>query len=76
MSFIHSWKADPIPKLKPDADYPEWMWDVALYNQPSLAELRVRKDNGEVLSDELVKRMNKLERRRLIKTRNDESRKH
>ena len=47
MSFIHSWKADPPPTLKPDAAYPEWMWDTALYNPPSLAELRVRVDKGE-----------------------------
>ena len=75
VSFIHSWKADPIPKLKTDAEYPEWVFDVTLYNPPSLAELRVRRDQGEVLSEELVKRMDKLERRRRIKQHNDESRK-
>ena len=76
VSFIHSWKADPIPKLKPDSEYPEWIWDESLYNPPSLAELRVRADKGEVLSEDLQKRMRKLERRRKIKTSNDESRKH
>ena len=76
VSFIHSWKADPIPQLRADADYPPWIFDPALYNPPSLAELRVRRDQGEVLSEELVKRMDKLERRRRIKQRNDESRKH
>ena len=75
MSFIHSWKADPVPKLRADAEYPEWVFDASLYNPPSLAELRVRRDGGEALSDELLKRMAKLERRRHIKQRNDESRK-
>jgi Mitochondrial ribosomal protein L37 len=76
VSFIHALKAEPIPKLRPDSEYPPWVFDASLFSPPSLAELRVRRDNGEELSEELVKRMNKLERRKKIKVKNDDSRKH
>ena len=75
MSFIHGFKADAPPTLQPDSAYPEWVFDPSLFNPPSLAELRVRKDQGEELSEELLKRMAKLERRRKIKLNNDDSRK-
>jgi hypothetical protein len=75
VSFITAWKAQPAPVLKADAEYPEWVFDAELLHQPSLAELRVRKDQGEELSDELLKRMDKLERKKKIKLHNDDNRK-
>ena len=75
VSFIHALKADPAPKLRPDSEYPDWLFDASLFSPPSLAELRVRRDNGEELTDELLKRLDKLERKRRIKQHNDNVRK-
>ena len=72
VSFLHALKADPVPTLLSDAEYPAWVFDEALYNPPSLAELRVKKDQGEEMSDEDVKRLHKLERRRKIKSYNED----
>ena len=76
VSFIQALKADPPPKLLADTEYPEWVFDAKLFNPPSLAELRVRRDQGEELGEEDAKRLQKLERKRKIKLSNDNQRKH
>lgn len=75
VSFMVVAKGAKPPVIRPDAEYPAWLFDKDMYNPPSLAELRVRSDAGEQLSPELLRRKAKLERKRFIKDKNDSSRK-
>ena len=66
-------KAGQDPELKPDAEYPDWLWDLTAH-KPSMQELE-RSMGGRTLTREEVRRLWDLHNRDRIKKRNAVTRK-
>ena len=63
-------KGGQDPELKPDSEYPEWLWGLA-EPKPSLGELQRRLEGREAeASDDEVRRLWDLYNRQRIKDRN------
>jgi len=67
VAFAHIYKDEPAPQIKPDNEYPEWLWHVA---EPSKTLAHLSAANFFELSLKDKQRYLKLLRRKKIKENN------
>jgi large subunit ribosomal protein L54 len=65
---VNIYKSGKDPELKPDGEYPAWLWRL-LDPLPTLDELKAKPE----LTFQEMRRLVRLERRRLIKQHNENS---